>query len=320
MAVDGSCNGLQNLSAALLDPIGGAAVNLIPAESPQDIYGIVAKAVSAQVDIDAASGIPSALGWRGKVDRKVCKRPVMTLAYGAKKFGFADQIRTDTLKPWKEAWADGVEGTDVFPFEDDGYEAATYLASVLWDATGTTVVAAQRVMGWLQDSARIASKAGMPIRWHTPAGFPVMQEYHKTVKTRIKTMLLGQVKKLNFHVSNPAQIDSTKMANSIAPNWVHSHDAAHMMLTIERFAEYVDGTPCLHMVHDSYGTHACDSSHMYNAIRESFSEIYSEDVLRRFYDEVVGQVPPDIAEDMPPPPIRGSLDISQVLSSDYFFA
>ena len=42
-ASDGSCNGLQHLSAMLRDEGGGKAVNLLPSEAITDIYSDVAK-------------------------------------------------------------------------------------------------------------------------------------------------------------------------------------------------------------------------------------------------------------------------------------
>src|SRR3546814_16441857 len=51
VALDGSCSGLQHFSAMLRDEEGGAAVNLLPAERPQDVYKRVA--VRAQEMADA---------------------------------------------------------------------------------------------------------------------------------------------------------------------------------------------------------------------------------------------------------------------------
>ncbi|UTW13369.1 DNA-directed RNA polymerase [Marinobacterium rhizophilum] len=42
IALDGSCSGIQNLSLAFRDEIGGAAVNIVPSDFPSDIYGLVA--------------------------------------------------------------------------------------------------------------------------------------------------------------------------------------------------------------------------------------------------------------------------------------
>lgn len=50
IAMDGSCNGLQHYSAMLQDPTAGAAVNLVPSDSPQDIYGVVADRVMGRGD------------------------------------------------------------------------------------------------------------------------------------------------------------------------------------------------------------------------------------------------------------------------------
>uniref|UniRef100_UPI002FBEC18E DNA-directed RNA polymerase n=1 Tax=Escherichia coli TaxID=562 RepID=UPI002FBEC18E len=46
LAFDGSCSGIQHFSAMLRDEVGGLAVNLLPSETVQDIYGIVAKKVN----------------------------------------------------------------------------------------------------------------------------------------------------------------------------------------------------------------------------------------------------------------------------------
>ena len=52
VALDGSCSGLQVFSALLHDEIGGAAVNLVPSDKPEDIYTRVLNKVQEQIDID----------------------------------------------------------------------------------------------------------------------------------------------------------------------------------------------------------------------------------------------------------------------------
>jgi len=37
-----SCSGIQNLSLAFSDPVGSTAVNILPSDTPSDIYQIVA--------------------------------------------------------------------------------------------------------------------------------------------------------------------------------------------------------------------------------------------------------------------------------------
>ena len=81
IAMDGSCNGLQHLSAMGLDPVGAVATNLAPGPR-QDIYQRVADHCQERVGMDAASGVPEALHWDQKVTRSVVKRAVMTTPYG----------------------------------------------------------------------------------------------------------------------------------------------------------------------------------------------------------------------------------------------
>jgi DNA-directed RNA polymerase len=96
VAMDGSCSGIQHYSAMLRDRRGGAAVNLTPGEAPSDIYGEVAEVVRQKlariVKGENVEVMSQKKPLRGKtlariaqawldfgVDRKICKKPVMTL-------------------------------------------------------------------------------------------------------------------------------------------------------------------------------------------------------------------------------------------------
>eukprot|EP00955_Chlamydomonas_euryale_P011546 124098-Chlamydomonas_euryale.AAC.1 len=54
--MDGSCNGLQHYSALARDPACAAAVNMLPADAPADVYSAVAAAVTSKARADAAAG------------------------------------------------------------------------------------------------------------------------------------------------------------------------------------------------------------------------------------------------------------------------
>ena len=88
IAKDGSCSGLQHFSAALRDPVGGAAVNLIPTEVPADIYQTVIDKVERMVQADIhTENADLAHAWlEFGMTRKTAKRSTMTMVYGSTQF------------------------------------------------------------------------------------------------------------------------------------------------------------------------------------------------------------------------------------------
>ncbi len=118
-----------------------------------------------------------------------------------------------------------------------------------------------------------------------------------------------------YGVTLRTKIDVRKQVDGIVAHLVHSMDAAHMMLTINRL--HAEGIRHFAMVHDSYGVHACDVDLLNRVLREEFVRIYSEPVLLNFLDQQ-RKAHPGIS--LPDPPQTGDLDIQQVLSSPYFFA
>ena len=65
------------------------------------------------------------------------------------------------------------------------------------------------------------------------------------------------------------------------------------------------------VVHDSFGTHACDMELLSENLRTTFIEIYKEDVLKKFAEEQ--KVVPEI-------PKYGKLNIKEVKDAEFFFS
>ena len=74
------------------------------------------------------------------------------------------------------------------------------------------------------------------------------------------------------------------------------------------------------MIHDSYGTHAADATELSYRLRRAFVDQYQGDVLKDFRDQLIEQLPEEIAAQIPPLPPMGTLDLEQVMDSEYFFA
>lgn len=293
IALDGSCNGIQHLSAMGLDPIGAEATNLKNGPR-QDIYTMVADRVRARVARDVANGVEAAAAWLVGVDRKTVKRAVMTTPYGVTVRGIRDQLLADELVP-----------------NNDG-KLADYMRDCIAEALEGTVVAAKQIMGWLQDTASKLGKAGLPLRWETPSGSACEQAYRSTTSTQLRT-LCGSLSFLEQDAKSTLR--PAKQALASAPNIIHSFDAAHLAMTVVAAADR--GVSHFAVIHDSFATHAANTQVLVSCLREQFVDIYQTDWLTRLYQGFKAYAP-NVAIDLPP--ARGGFDIQEVLNSDFFFS
>ena len=305
-AQDGTCNGIQHYSAMLRDPRGGAATNLVPSDAPQDIYAEVAEVVRARLrDFEGPEGLRFAQAWLDYgVDRELCKGPVMVLPYGGTRNACYSSIMAVV--------AEQPPGRLCLPVEDRA-SACQFLTKILWTAIGEVVVGATEAMKWLRDIAGQISSKGDALEWTAPSGFPVRQAYMASNLRQIEVTLFG--KRFCPALQEATQeIDNVRQMNSLPPNFIHSMDAAAMILTA--CAAEDAGITQLSMIHDSYGCPAGQGPALAKILREKFVRIYTEPVLERLRD----QLGVDASSQSYDPPFVGGLDLKEVLRSDYFFA
>lgn len=298
IAMDGTCNGLQHLSALGRDPEGGRLTNLLPSPKPQDIYQEVADRLIRLVD-EARPSNDLARQWWGAIDRALVKRPTMTTPYGITHEGIRQHLATE-IKIRR------------LPGILDPWEAAVYLAPLLRKAIDLVVVKATDIMHWLKDVSRKLAKKNRSVRWVTPAGFPVRNEYFKQRVRRVDTVMCRY---LIYVPQGDGKVDSRDQAKGIVANFVHSFDAAHMLLTVREL--HVQGIRDYGMVHDSYAVHAPDVDRMNRILRERFIRLYEEFTLEGFAEQI-RKANPDVK--IPDPSQQGHLDLCEVARSEYFFS
>jgi DNA-directed RNA polymerase len=320
VAQDGSCNGLQHLSAMFRDEVGAVSVNVAPNQRPKDIYRAVADFVKTSLEAQAVDNQYARL-WlnSGLVDRSLAKSPTMTFAYGSKKFGFGEQIRDTVVS--NPLWKTGELRT---LFRDELGDrtvlgaACSLLASEMWDALGKTVTKAQQAMDWMQSTASGISRTGKAVEWTVPlTGFVVRQNYFIPNLKQIKTVLAGQA----YHPAvydEGAEVNASKQRSAIAPNIVHSLDAAALMLTVSQAHSL--GVRSFGMVHDSYATTPGEAETMYRCTRDSFFRLYdSGNVATDISAQLKAQWSEKEQDEFPEMPEMGRFDLSGVLESEYFF-
>jgi DNA-directed RNA polymerase len=355
VAIDGSCSGLQHFSAMTRDEVGGASVNLVPSELPQDIYGEVATVTAVRVKTDLTDEDPEvrrmAKLWDDYgITRSVTKRNVMTFGYGSKESGFSDQIFEDIID-------DNAESRKHFGYvkkdkTEEGavefnkelwvktMEVARYLAKHNMFAIQKIVDKAPVVMKYLQEIAGALAKANLPVRWTTPMGFPVVNAYYEPEFVRINTLLWNKALnvmepfKTKVRSAYSKKLLNNKQRDGIAPNFVHSLDAAHLQSVV---VNSVDSD--IHnflLIHDSFASLPNQMDEFSMVVRQSLVSMYeSRDVLEEFFESAradlvsaMGEAGADVKAlgklidslDKLEKPAFGSLDLNGILNSPYAFA
>lgn len=290
VGLDGSCNGLQHFSAMLRDEVGAKATNLLDSELPEDIYGEVADVVMKKLEVLADTQAYAKIWLQVGVDRKCTKRPVMTLPYGSTRTSAKNYI----LEYVNDNW-------DKFNLDDKyKWDMANYLTPILWESIGEVVVAARLAMDWLQKNV-----GKQFCHWVTILGFPVYQHYRTENMHRVDTYLEGKVG-LAIADHEKGVVYRAGQRNGVAPNFIHSIDSSHMVLTINasNFNAYA-------MIHDDFGTHAGNTEKLFHVIRKAFKHMYSNtDPLKHW----AAQVGADSSQLR-----RGAYNIEDITDAKYFF-
>lgn len=307
---DGTCNGLQHYAALGGDIAGARQVNLEPGDRPADVYTGVAELVKAEIQQDAEAGDPLARALNGRVTRKIVKQTVMTNVYGVTFRGAIEQVR----KQLNEYLPD-------FKKSDMNFEAPIYIARKIFKGLGKLFEGAHDIQYWFGDCAnritnsisfaqleqlseqelvnparkvdkRIKRNVSLADRkiiqagdfrstvvWTTPLKLPVVQPYRVSKIQEVKTHMA------HIHLVAPEvtdSVDKRKQLQAFPPNFIHSLDATHMMLSALKAHE--QGL-VFSAVHDSFWTHATDIDTLSLVLRDAFIRMHSEDIVGRLAAE-----------------------------------
>jgi DNA-directed RNA polymerase len=325
VSLDATCSGLQLYAGLLKDHEGASVVNVVDKwhggteKPPADVYTDVADLVNAKLErneypkhisfTDSAGEYKSisteeaARDLSGNVDRNLTKRNVMTVPYSVTKRGMFDQVR--------ELLSEMEDNETVF-WKGDKWIVEKLLVEL--NKSAITDIVPSAIKGQEYIKALVGEyydqhKENIPIFWRTPFfNFPVVQWKVETKKKQVETVL----GRLSIRVSKN-RINKQQQKNGIAPNLVHSLDAALMYLTVEKLQ--AKGVSDFMLIHDSFGVPANSIADMNIAVRESFIELFNEDPLHQW----VKQVMPDAIESCAEVMIN-TLDLEDVRKATYFFS
>lgn len=314
--LDATCSGLQHFSAMLRDEVGGFHVNMVPNDIRQDVYGAVAAEAAALMSKDLEGDCAQfAKAWLSfGVDRKVTKRPVMVKPYAGTRSSCNQYVVEAVDEKLKSGVALPVHKDDLWAFK-------MYGSGKVWEAIPKVVIAADGAMKWLMEVTKLVARSQPEkkrIEWVSPTGLPIHQYKFEMTSRRVKTFFDGGIVMPRLSEETD-RLDPRRMANSVAPSFVHSLDAAHLQMTVHRASE--EGITDFAVVHDSFGVHASEIPRFCRIIREAFVEIYEEhDVLQDFLDGAEPLISEEYRSDIPVMPERGTLDLKGVLKNPFFFS
>lgn len=295
--IDGKCNGLQHYAAMGRDSEAARHVSLVDADRPSDVYVTVANKVEPIVRRDAAAGNIAANLVKDVISKPIVKRTVMTKVYGVTLYGAADHI-ADSLQEV------GIERKNLAM-------CSKYLARVVLDAIGEVCGAADEIMDWLQKCAKvIVDQTDRAVAWTTPIGWPVVQPYFSMRKTSVRTI----IQRIALRVPDEdCGVNKAKQVSGVAPNFVHSIDATHMLniaLRCRRESIAFAG------VHDSFWSHLSHMDRLGRIAREEFVKLHQRPIIADLHAEWERKY--DL--ELPEPPAMGEFDLESVLSATYAFA
>lgn len=313
ISLDATCSGIQIYSGLLLDGEGASAVN-VTGTTRKDIYQKVADKVNYYLmnglynktldfkksdgTLHSLSTVEEANSLKGKINRTVTKRNTMTQPYSVTRYGMYQQLM-EVL--------DEMEDNNEIIWQGDKWVVARLLTELNDRAIVEIVKGARVGQEFLKDITSTVTKRNEYIFYTTPFfNFPVLQKIHKSKINRVKT----QFGSLSIR-TELEKLDSMKMVNGIAPNFIHSLDATLMFLTVSKMKD----CKSFHLIHDSFGVPINQVEQLNEAVRESFVELFKSQPLLRF----IKQVSPDkvdLVDDI----MINTLDLNEVYDSNYIFS
>jgi hypothetical protein len=260
------------------------------------------------------------------VNRSVAKMPVMLKPYGGTFKTIHAHVReklTDILNP-KDEYGRAINE----PVVIDG-DYVTLITHALLDGMAVALPAFTSLNAWFTDTAKViiqywsTVKNGKDdhvlarVKWVTPSGCTIIQEYWDKVVKNTKTFLGNTTRVRSFaqqNISFNKETTESKMQTAFAANVIHSLDASVIQIALHNYNESV-----FTAVHDCIYGPAGTLEKLTQKIRESFVEVVSN---KGFLNDIrySNELSKEYQEMIPQSPPTGRADIEQALASPYLFS
>lgn len=257
------------------------------------------------------------------IGRSDTKKICMTMLYGSKEFGNRDSIQErideraeDILAKELDPYFDR-SGADVW--KDQRTRCITVMVRLTRAAVAIVCPSTVETMDTLQGWAGSMGARDMPFKWKSKLGFLVVQDNPNQISKKVQVKENGKVVASLCYREKAADgklLNERKMAAGAAPNFVHTNDACHLMMSVNATAEAIDGPAYFMMIHDSMATQCADTPALARMIRETACDMYADDDI--LYDTwLLNDGEKNLLAEPEP---MGVLDVRSVVKSRYFFS
>lgn len=312
--LDGTCNGLQHLSALMRDEVGAAEVNLTKGgDTKRDIYGRVAQVVEERIREISWVEEEMVSGWdtpeyivrleqAGVVlNRSLTKQPVMVLPYGGSLEAIRLSVKASVLEqlgieegepvaecsPWHLVERDGYGAFKGRPLADHPLfnEDIRLLSSLIWASIKPVIPKAMAAMATLQAIGQWVGLQGKALAWQSgpnpERALWVTQAKSKASRKQVtlKGYHLPDVIRRLTLLTQTNELDPRAHRTGIVANFIHSLDAEHLARTTELF--YSRGGTAMGAIHDCVMCRPSETELMHECLRDAFAVMYNVDPLLR---------------------------------------
>ena len=125
---------------------------------------------------------------------------------------------------------------------------------------------------------------------------------------------------LSVYSTDDKIINPTRQVSGIAPNFIHSLDASHLMFSVTEATK--NNIDAFALIHDSLGVHAGRTEEFSQIIRNCFHDLYAEhDPLQEITDHLLDQIQDTTLRNKAPKmPDKGNFNIDDIKEAIYLFA
>lgn len=326
---DATNSGLQILAGLMRDEKSAFYTNVLVTEAPQDAYRLVAESAKdlmrneswmaerfqareeARLKKNKKRDKDDQIEARGNIfdfdidvlNRNHTKTQVMTTLYNSSPLTRRENILSALKKK---------DEVELHP-GDKGIVVGACIS-----AMASEFEKALELNTWFQDVARAAMEDDKEhLKWITPSGMYVVNEYRQPLYTSVKTYAAGGGHYARLMSNDQGYVwlqhgygepKISKVLSSTSANYIHSLDSAIIHLGLLKVPA---GLPVF-TVHDCIACLPGTVSDVVPVFRQAYHNVVTSEPLMGLLEEN------DLAEVLQPP-TKGDADISQCLDSPYFF-